>query len=74
MGRSMVPARCAVTGGSGLVGRRLVEMLAERGAEAVVSFDVAPKPKGAKDAIGGCAIEYANKHTHHLFLLLSLAL
>ena len=31
---------CVVTGGSGLVGRRLVEMLVERGAKQVVSFDV----------------------------------
>ena len=34
----MVPAKCVVTGGSGLVGRRLVEMLAE----------VAPKSKAAE--------------------------
>ena len=40
------------------MGRRLVEMLAERGAKRVVSFDVAPKPKGAKDAINGCKIDY----------------
>lgn len=40
---------CLVTGGSGLVGQRLVEMLAERGARRVVSFDIAPKPKGASD-------------------------
>jgi hypothetical protein len=39
-----VPSRCAVTGGSGFVGRRLVEMLIDRGATHVVSFDVAPKP------------------------------
>jgi len=32
----------AVTGGSGFVGRRLVEMLVERGASKVVSFDIAP--------------------------------
>ena len=42
-----VPAKCVVTGGSGFVGQRLVEMLIERGAERVVSFDVAPKPRGA---------------------------
>ena len=39
-----MPSRCAVTGGSGFVGRRLVEMLIDRGATHVVSFDVAPKP------------------------------
>jgi len=33
-----------VTGGSGLVGQRLSEMLLERGAQRVVSFDKAPKP------------------------------
>lgn len=39
-----VPNRCVVTGGSGFVGQRLVEMLVERGAKYVVSFDIAPKP------------------------------
>lgn len=36
--------RCAVTGGCGFVGHRLVEMLVERGAARVVAFDVAPAP------------------------------
>jgi nucleoside-diphosphate-sugar epimerase len=36
-----------VTGGSGFVGQRLVEMLLERGAARVVSFDIAPTPKDA---------------------------
>ena len=53
-----VPKACAVTGGSGLVGRRLVEMLAERGAELVVSFDIAPKPHDAPAKIGKCEIKY----------------
>ena len=44
-----VPARCVVTGGSGFVGQRLVEMLVERGAERVVSFDIAPTPRDALD-------------------------
>jgi nucleoside-diphosphate-sugar epimerase len=44
-----VPKRCFVTGGSGFVGRRLVEMLVERGAELVISFDIKPKPKNAWD-------------------------
>ena len=44
-----VPKRCVVTGGMGFVGRRLVEMLVERGAERVVAFDVAPKPDDAGD-------------------------
>ncbi len=39
-----VPRRCVVTGGTGFVGQRLVEMLVERGAEKVVCvcviFDV----------------------------------
>lgn len=48
-------AVCVVTGGSGLTGRRLVEMLAEKGAARVVSFDIAPKPA---DAIEHPAIEY----------------
>lgn len=39
-----ISKRHVVTGGSGFVGQRLVEMLIERGAEKVVSFDVAPKP------------------------------
>jgi NADPH:quinone reductase-like Zn-dependent oxidoreductase len=38
-----VPKRCLVTGGTGFVGQRLVEMLLERGAEKVVSFDIVPK-------------------------------
>lgn len=45
-----VPKYCTVTGGSGFVGQRLVEMLVERGAERVVSFDISPKPKDASDA------------------------
>lgn len=40
---------CTVTGGSGFVGQRLVEMLVERGAARVVSFDRAPRPKDALD-------------------------
>lgn len=44
-----VPARCVVTGGSGFVGQRLVELLVERGAQRVVSFDIAPKPADALD-------------------------
>lgn len=48
-------AKCAVTGGSGFVGQRLVEMLVERGASKVISFDVLPKPKGAS---GSNKIEY----------------
>lgn len=42
-----VPKSCIVTGGSGFVGQRLVEMLVESGCKRVVSFDRAPKPKGA---------------------------
>ena len=50
---------CAVTGGSGLVGRRLVEMLAEGGhASRVVSFDIVGKPEGASEKIKDCTIEY----------------
>lgn len=45
-----VPKRCLVTGGSGFVGQRLVEMLVERGATYVVSFDIAPKPGNAKES------------------------
>lgn len=44
-----VPRRCLVTGGSGFVGQRLVEMLVERGSTRVVSFDIAPKPKGVSN-------------------------
>eukprot|EP00951_Prasinocladus_malaysianus_P029105 scaffold267273_cov37-Prasinocladus_malaysianus.AAC.1 len=40
--------KCVVTGGSGFVGSRLVEMLVERGAESVVSFDLAPAPEFSK--------------------------
>src|SRR4051794_39269904 len=46
-----VPANCVVTGGTGIVGSRLAEMLVERGATRVVVFDVVPKErvKGAWD-------------------------
>lgn len=40
-----VPAKCVVTGGTGFVGIRLVEMLVERGATEVVAFDVVPKDR-----------------------------
>ena len=42
-----VPAVCIVTGGTGFVGLRLVEMLVERGAQKVVSFDIVPPPPNA---------------------------
>jgi len=42
-----VPGVCVVTGGTGFVGQRLVEMLVERGARKVISFDIVPKPAGA---------------------------
>lgn len=42
-----VPANCVVTGASGFVGQRLVEMLVERGAKRVVSFDILPQPPTA---------------------------
>ncbi|CAD2220099.1 NAD(P)-dependent steroid dehydrogenase-like protein [Angomonas deanei] len=40
-----VPKICVVTGGTGFVGTRLVEMLVERGAEKVICFDIVPKEK-----------------------------
>ena len=42
-----VPATCAVTGGTGFVGARLVEMLIERGAKKVKVLDVVPPPPTA---------------------------
>jgi nucleoside-diphosphate-sugar epimerase len=45
-----------VTGGSGFVGQRLVEMLTERGAELVISFDISPKPKD--DALTTSKVKY----------------
>ena len=42
-----VPAVCAVTGGTGFVGGRLVEMLVERGAKTVRVLDVVPPPPNA---------------------------
>ena len=49
------PIVCLVTGGSGFVGQRLVEMLVERGAKKVISFDISPKPK---DALESAKIQY----------------
>lgn len=40
-----VPANCVVTGGTGIVGARLVEMLVERGAQRVVAFDIVPRER-----------------------------
>jgi len=42
-----VPEVCVVTGGTGFVGGRLVEMLVERGAKKVRVLDVVPPPKNA---------------------------
>ena len=42
-----IPKSCLVTGGSGFVGQRLVEMLVERGSSHVKSFDISPKPTHA---------------------------
>lgn len=50
-----VPKTAVVTGASGFVGQRLVEMLVERGAERVVAFDLAAPPA---DASQDPAIEY----------------
>ena len=44
-GHPPVPALCAVTGGTGFVGARLVEMLVERGAKKVRVLDVVPPPE-----------------------------
>jgi nucleoside-diphosphate-sugar epimerase len=57
---------CLVTGGSGFVGQRLVEMLVERGATRVVSFDISPKPK---DALECPQIEYVRGDLNDLELL-----
>eukprot|EP00667_Euglena_gracilis_P014509 EG_transcript_15039 len=40
---------CFVTGGSGFVGQRLCEMLLDRGAKAVTSFDIAGPPRWARE-------------------------
>lgn len=50
-----VPKTSVVTGSQGVVGRRLVEMLVERGAERVVAFDRAPPHA---DALRHPAVEY----------------
>eukprot|EP01084_Bolivina_argentea_P276663 472106_1 len=38
------PKKCVVTGGNGMVGRRLITMLLERGTEYVVSIDIVAPP------------------------------
>ena len=50
-----VPDNCVVIGGTGFVGRRLVEMLVERGAKRVVSFDIVPPPE---DSVKSDRIQY----------------
>jgi nucleoside-diphosphate-sugar epimerase len=47
--KSVLGLSCLVTGGMGFVGRRLVEMLIERGAKRVVAFDISPKPEDVRD-------------------------
>ena len=42
-----VPEVCVVTGGTGFVGARLVEMLVERGARTVRCLDIVPPPANA---------------------------
>ena len=42
-----VPDNCVVTGGTGFIGTRLVEMLVERGAKSVKSLDIIPPPRNA---------------------------
>jgi nucleoside-diphosphate-sugar epimerase len=46
--RGVEGLKCFVTGGSGFVGQRLCEMLLDRGAASVVSFDVAGPPRWAR--------------------------
>jgi nucleoside-diphosphate-sugar epimerase len=46
-GYKKIPKSCIVTGGSGFVGQRLVEILIERGCQKVISFDILPQPKDA---------------------------
>jgi nucleoside-diphosphate-sugar epimerase len=36
-----IPESCIVTGGNGVVGQRLIEMLLERGCQRIISFDIA---------------------------------
>ena len=49
---SMKGMRCAVTGGSGFVGQRLVEMALQCGASLVVSFDISPQPQYSRGNAG----------------------
>jgi sterol-4alpha-carboxylate 3-dehydrogenase (decarboxylating) len=52
-----VPKHCVVTGSSGFVGQRLVEMLLERGAGRVVAMDILPTPR---DAVVDARVEYVH--------------
>jgi nucleoside-diphosphate-sugar epimerase len=53
------PVSCLVTGGNGMVGRRVMELLLERGAKRVVCFDVVPTPRELHlEAVPGSTVEY----------------
>ena len=54
--RFSCPRRCMLTGGNGMVGRRLAELLIERGAERVVSLDLREVPAADRDQSG--KVEY----------------
>jgi hypothetical protein len=61
-----VPARCVVTGGSGFVGQRLVEMLIERGATSVVSFDLAGRCDSNRADLRRCVPTDAKRYEDKL--------
>ena len=50
------PRACMVTGGKGMVGKRVIEMLLERGAERVVCLDIDPTPEAEHHPSG--KVEY----------------
>ena len=56
MSSNLGPRVCLVTGGNGVVGQRLVEILLEKGSELVISFDIIPPVRDSSSPFYSSAI------------------